>query len=124
MFYPGHARVKRKGRADRLVGRATVRKGLRLGNLSVEELEALDHYLRAQSQGLHTIDHLEEKVRLTKGKRSATVSERKEKTIEDQRHRQRWNCFLFLFVCLFCFKATLGKGPRDWAERILALPSA
>ena len=63
------------------------------------------------------------KLGLQNGKRAATVSERrweerKKNTIQGQRHRQRWNFFKNFL------KATLGKGPRDWAERILALPSA
>ena len=52
---------------------------------TVEEFEALDHYLRAQSQGRHTIDRLEEKVRLTKWKRSATGSERNAKKEKEKK---------------------------------------
>ena len=51
----------RKGndRADRLAGKATLTSGLRLGRFEV--LRSLRHYLRAQSQGHHTIDRLEER---------------------------------------------------------------
>ena len=45
--------------ADRLVGKATITSGLRLGRSEV--LRNLRHYLQAQSQGHHTIDRLEER---------------------------------------------------------------
>ena len=43
-------------RADRLAGKATLTSGLLLGRS--EALRSLRHYLRAQSQGQHTIDRL------------------------------------------------------------------
>ena len=46
-------------RADRLAGKATLTNGLLLGRSEV--LRSLRHYLRAQSQGHHAIDRLEER---------------------------------------------------------------
>ena len=59
MYCPRHAGVKGNVRADRLAGQATIGSGLRLGRPEV--LGNLRHYLRAQSQGHHTIDRLEER---------------------------------------------------------------
>ena len=59
VYCPGQAGVKGNDRADRLEGKATITTGLRLGGSEV--LRSLSHYLRAQSQGRHTIDHLEER---------------------------------------------------------------
>ena len=56
MYCPGHARVKENDRADRLGSKATFTSGFRLGRS--EEFRRLRHYLRAQSQGYHTIDRL------------------------------------------------------------------
>ena len=46
-------------RADRLAGKAALTCSLLLGRSEV--LRSLRHYLRAQSQGHHTIDRLEER---------------------------------------------------------------
>ena len=54
----GHARVKGNDQADKLVGKATLTSGLLLGRSEV--LRSLRHYLRAQNQGHHTIDRLED----------------------------------------------------------------
>ena len=59
VYCPGHAGVKGNDRADRLAGKATLTSGLLLGRS--EMLRSLRHYLRAQSQGNHTIDRLEER---------------------------------------------------------------
>ena len=59
VYCPGHAGVKGNDRADRLAGKATLTSGLLLGRSEV--LRSLRHYLRLQSQGHHTIDHLEER---------------------------------------------------------------
>ena len=59
VYCPGHAGVKGNDRADRLAGKAALKSGLLLG--SSEVLRSLRHYLRAQSQGHHTIDRLEER---------------------------------------------------------------
>ena len=56
---PGHAGVKINVLADRLAGKATLTNGLLLGRSEV--LSSLRHYLRAQSQGHHTINRLEER---------------------------------------------------------------
>ena len=59
VYCPGQAGVKGNDRADRLEGKATITTGLRLGGSEV--LRSLSHYLRAQSQGHHTVDRLEER---------------------------------------------------------------
>ena len=59
VYCPGHAGAKGNDRADRLTGKATLASGLLLGRPEV--LRSLRHYLRAQSQGHHTTDRLEER---------------------------------------------------------------
>ena len=56
VYCPGYAGVKGNDRADRLAGKAVLTSGLLLGRS-----EMLRSYLRAQSQGHHTINHLEER---------------------------------------------------------------
>ena len=57
---PGHAGVKANDRADRLAGNKASTIGvLRLGRSEV--LRSLRHFMRAQSQGHHTVDCLEER---------------------------------------------------------------
>ena len=51
--------MKKNDRGDRLAGKTTLTSGLFLGRTKV--LRSLRHYLRAQIQGHHTIDRLEEK---------------------------------------------------------------
>jgi len=55
----GRRRSRKQGsdRADRLADKATLTGGLLLGRSEV--LRSLRHYLRAQSQGHHSIDHLD-----------------------------------------------------------------
>ena len=55
----GLAGVNENDRADRLACKATLTSGMFLGRSEV--LRSLRHYLRAQSQGHHTIDRLEER---------------------------------------------------------------
>ena len=57
VYCPGHAGVKGNDRADRLAVKAALTSGLLLGGSEV--LRSLRHCLQAQSQGHHTIDHLE-----------------------------------------------------------------
>ena len=59
VYCPGHGRVKGNDQADRLAGKANLTSGLLLGRSEV--LRSLRHYLRAQSQGHHSIDRLEER---------------------------------------------------------------
>ena len=58
VYCPGHAGVKGSDRADRLAGKATLTSGFLLERSDV--LRSWRHFLRAQSQGHHTIDRLEE----------------------------------------------------------------
>jgi len=60
VYCPGHAGVKGNDRADRLAGKAALTSGMLLGRSEV--MRSLRHYLRAQSQGHHTNDRLEERV--------------------------------------------------------------
>ena len=59
VYCPGHAGVKGNSRTERLGGKATLTSGLLLGRSEV--LKSLRHHLRAQSQGHHAIDRLEER---------------------------------------------------------------
>ena len=59
VYCPGHAEVKGNDRADRLANKATLTSALLLGRYEV--LRSLRHYLRAQSQGHHTIDRPEDR---------------------------------------------------------------
>ena len=59
VYCPGHVGVKENDRAVRLAGKATLESDLLLGRSRV--LRSLKYYLRAQSQGHHTIDRLEER---------------------------------------------------------------
>ena len=56
VYCPGHAEVTGN---DRQVGKTTIASGLHLGRSEV--LRSLRHYMRAQNQGHHTIDRLEER---------------------------------------------------------------
>ena len=58
-FLERRSRKQGSDRADRLAGKATLTGGSLLGRSEV--LRSLRHYLRAQSQGHHTIGHLEER---------------------------------------------------------------
>ena len=90
-----------------LAGKATLASGLVLGRFEV--LRSLRHNLRAQSQGHHTIDRLEEtdvesaRRPSLKGRERAIVSQTNVGTVS---------------------KAMLGKLLRDGVERIWAFPSA
>ena len=54
VYCPAHTGVKGNDRAHRLAGKATLTSGLPPGRSEV--MTSLRHYLRAQSQGHHTID--------------------------------------------------------------------
>ena len=72
-----------------------------------EVLRSLRHYLRAQSQGHHTIDRLEERGVERESARRSSLKERK-KAIINQTNIETVS------------KATLGKLLRDGVERIWA----
>ena len=59
VYYLGHARVKGNDWADRPAGKATITTSLCLGRSEV--LRSLRHYMRAQSQGHHSINRLVER---------------------------------------------------------------
>ena len=104
MYCPGHAGAKGNGRADRLAGKATLTSGLLLGRSEV--LRSLRHYLRAQSQGRHTIYRLEERG-VERGCTRRSSLEGRERAIVSQTNRmepfqrKRW-----------------GKLLRDRVERL------
>ena len=108
--------MKGNDRTDRLAGKTALTSGSLLGRSEV--LRRLRHYLRAQSQGHHSIDRLEENATLhqvingamsfarrssLKGRERAIVNQTNIRTVS---------------------KAALGKLLRDGVERIRALPSA
>ena len=103
VYCPGHAEVKRNGRADRLSGKATLPSGLLLG--SSEVLRSLRHYLRIQSQGHHTTVRLQQ--------RGVLFLQRTKQS--HRRSDEHWKPFK---------EETLGKLLRDRVERMCAFPSA
>ena len=78
-------------------------------------LRSLRHYLRAQNQGHHTIDRLEERGLDREKKR------RKNARLSSLKGRER--VFVNQTNIGTVSKATLGKVPRDGVERIWAFPS-
>ena len=96
--------MKENDRADRLARKATLTGGLLLGRSEV--VRSLRHYLRAQSQGHHTIDRLEERGVERGSARRSSVKAR-ERAIVNQTNIGTVS------------KATLGKLLRDKVERII-----
>ena len=78
---PEYAGVERNDRADRLAGKANTTGGLRLGRSEV--LRSFRYYMRAQSQGHHTIDRLEERGVETESARGSS-SKGRERAIVSQ----------------------------------------
>ena len=110
MCCPKHAWNKENDRADRLVGKATITGGFRLGRSDV--LRSLRHYLQAQSQGHHTIDRLEERG-VDRGSARRSSLKEGQRVIISQTKRNTGTVS----------KATMGKLPRDGAKRIWAFLS-
>ena len=94
--------------ADRLAGKATLTNGLLLGRS--EMLRSLRHYLRAQNQGHHSIDRLEERG-MERGSTRQSSLKGGERTVVKQ-----------IYIGTVS-KATLGNLLRDGVERIWAFPS-
>ena len=90
-------------RAERLAGKATFTSGLLLGRSEV--LRRLRHYLRAQSQGHHTIDRLEERG-VERGSARRSSLKGRERAIVSRTNIGTVS------------KATLGKLLGDMVERI------
>ena len=109
LYFPGHAGVKGNDGVDRLADKVTITNGLCL-RIS-EVLRSLSHYMRSQSQGHHTIDHLEERGVERVGARRFSLKGR-ERAIVNQKNIGT------------VVKATLGKLLRDQMERIWAFMSA
>ena len=108
VYCPGHAGVKGNDRANRLAGKATLTIGLLLGRFEV--LRSLKPYMRAQSQGHHTIDHLEERG-VERGSARRSSLKGRERVIVNQTNIG------------IVSKARLEKLLRDGVERIWAFPS-
>ena len=108
VYCPGHSGVKGNGRADRLAGKAALTSGLLLGRSEV--LMSLRHYLRAQSQGYHTIDRLEERG-VERGSARRSSLKGRERDLVNQTNIGTLS------------NATLGKFLSDRMERIWAFPS-
>ena len=109
VYYPGHSGVKGNDRTDRLAGKATLISGLLLGRSEV--LRSLRHYLRAQRQGHHTIDLLEERG-VEGGSAGRSSLKGRERAIVGQTNMGTVS------------KVMLGKLLRDGVERTWAFPSA
>ena len=103
VYSPKHNGVKGNDRAVRLAGKETLTSGLLLGRS--EELKSLRHYQRAQSQGHHIIDRLEERVVERVSSRRSSLKGR-ERAIVNQTNIGTVS------------KATLGKGLSNMVERI------
>ena len=88
VYCPGHAGVKGNDRADKLAGKAILTRGLFLG--SSEVLRSLRHYLRAQSQGYHTSDRLEERGVERGSARRSSFKRRERAIVKSDEH---WNRF-------------------------------
>ena len=88
-------------RVDRLAGKATLTSGLLLGRSEV--LRSLRRYLRAQSQGHHTIDRLEERG-VERGSARRSSLKGRERVIVNQTNIGTVST------------ATLGKVLRDGVE--------
>ena len=108
MHCPGHAGVKRNNHADRLAGKATLTRGLLLRKSEV--LRSLRQYLRAQSQGHHSIDRLEERG-MERGRARWSSLKGRERAIINQMKTGTVS------------KAALGKLLRDGVEHIWAFPN-
>ena len=100
--------MKGNNREDGLVG--TITCGLYLGRS--EALRCLRHYLRAQSQGHHTVGRMKERGVERGSARRSDLNER-ERTIVNQTNTGT------------VFKGNVGKTPeRERVERIWAFRSA
>ena len=106
MYCPVHAGVKGNDQADRLAGKVTITSSLHLGRSEV--LRSLRHYLRAQSQGHHTIGRLDERG-VERGTAQRSSLKGRERAIFSQTNTGTVS------------KATLGKLHRDGVR---AIPSA
>ena len=109
VYFLGYAGVKGNDRADTLAGEAALTSVLLLGRS--EALRNLRHYLRARSQGHHTIDRLEMRG-VERGSTGRSSLKGRESAIINQTNTGTVS------------KATLGKLLRDEVERIWAFPSA
>ena len=104
VYRPGHAGMEGNDRADRLAGKATLTSGLLLGRSEV--LRSVRHDLRAQSQGHHTIDRLEERG-VERGSAGRSFLKGRERAIVNQTNVG------------IVSKATLWKLLEDGVERII-----
>ena len=106
--------MKENDPADRLAGKPTHTSDLLLGRSEMLKsyLRAQSgHYLRAQSQGQHTIDRPEERG-VDRGSARRSSLKGRERVIVNQTNIGTVS------------KATLGKRLRDGVERIWAFPNA
>ena len=104
VYCPRHTGVKGSDREDTLAGKATFANGS-------EVLRSLRHDMRTQSQGHHTIDHLEERG-VDRGSAEQSSLKGRERAIVNQMNIG------------IVSKATLGKPLRDGMKRRWAFPSA
>ena len=104
VYYAGHAGVKGNDRAERLAGKAAITSSLLLEKSEV--VRSLRHYLRAQSQGHHTINRLEE-TGVERGSARRSSLKGRERAIINQMNIGTVS------------KAKLGKLLRDGMECII-----
>ena len=100
------AGVKENDRADKLAGKVTLASGLFFGRSEVlRSLIISETLTAAQSQGHHTMDHLEERG-VERGSASRSSLKGRQRAIVNQTHAGTVS------------KATLRKRLRDGVERI------
>ena len=90
VYCPGHDESKGNDRADALGGKATITSGLRIRS---ELLRRLRHYLRAQSQGHHTIDRLEARG-MERGRARRSSLKRREGHRQSNEHSNRFKGYI------------------------------
>ena len=103
--------------ADRLVGKATITRGLHLWRSEV--LRSLRHYQWAHSQGYHTIDHPEERCGKTwqssmKGWERAIINQMNAGLFQGQCCRNLWQAGRSMYVL---FHAHIYHLELNWTER-------
>ena len=108
-----YARMKGNDLAGRWAWKATIANGLRLGRPDV--FSNLRHYLQAQSQGHHTIDHLGEGGMERGSARRSSLKGRWRAIVHQT---QNWNCFRGNFG-----EASERRMERIWAFLIAQISS-
>ena len=109
IYCPGHAGVSGNERADRLAGTADITSGLLLGRAEV--LRGLRSFLSKSKPEHHSIERLKERG-VEKGSGRLSALGGRERSVSNQMNIGTIS------------RATLGRLPRDGAERVWTFPSA